>query len=205
MKKKLMFITAALIIALAAAGCGQKNATNNNASDNNTQTDVSGAYEQGGTAANSTTSESGNENYSENVDMEKVDGNEIVSETDKDEYEGEIGKSKISIGDAKVFEYEGAQLAVVSIKYTNKSGKTMQFTSAATVNAYQNGERLREEIVTGVEGVELLTASEYVKSGDTITVQQVYRLNDTQTPLEVVAGPINPSEEDEAVTKTFNF
>ena len=100
MKKRLIIITAALILAMSAAGCGQKTNNTGTSQNNTQQTDASGAYENNGTQ------KSGEDVvYSEQVDMEKVEGEAATSDSDKKEYKGDLGDVEVTIEDAKLISY----------------------------------------------------------------------------------------------------
>ncbi len=190
MKKNLTIIAAALILVASLAGCGNKTTSSTDNSNNNT--DASGAYE--------------NAAYSEQVDMDKVEGQEIKSDTDSDLYDGELGNAKLSIGDAKVINYQDEDVVIVSFEYKNTGDADMPFTGAFKVEAYQDDSRLRPTVVDGVEGVEMLAMSENVAKGDEITVQKAYKLRDKSAPVTIEVNEANITENSkEPLTKTFNF
>lgn len=197
MKKNLILIASALIFTLAVSGCGQKDSTNNTQNSNGSQmADASGSY--GG-------STTGDENFAQNVNMESVDGDALTSSSEKGSYEGKLGDHKVSIEDAKHFEYDGNDMVVVSIKYKNNSGQDAAFTGALDVNAYQGDAALPSAVVSGVDGIELLTMSQYVHQGEEITVQAVYALNDKSEPVTVEVSELYPTSENNTLSKTFEF
>lgn len=197
MKKILTLITVSLILTLSVSGCGQKDSTNNTPNTNGSQmADASGSYGEGTT---------GDENFAQNVNMESVDGDALTSSSDKDSYEGKLGDHRVSIEDAKRFEYDGKDMIVVSIKYKNNSGQDAAFTGALDVNAYQGDAALPSAVVSGVDGIELLTMSQYVHQGEEITVQAVYALNDKSEPVTVEVSELYPTSENTTLSKTFEF
>lgn len=199
MKKTFIIITAALILALSAAGCGQK--TNNTAVPQSTQAaDASGAYENN-------TAEQNSEDvvYSEKVDMDKIEGEAAESDSDKNEYQGELGNVEVTIEDAKLIKYEDEDVAVVSFKYKNNSNQEMPFTSTLDVAAYQNDSKLPPAVVNGVEGVELLSMAENVKKGDTITVQKAFKLRDKSPMTVEVREFVIDENSSDGLVKVFNF
>lgn len=199
MKKTFIIITAALILALSAAGCGQK--TNNTAAPQSTQAaDASGAYENN-------TAEQNSEDvvYSEKVDMDKIEGEAAESDSDKNEYQGELGNVEVTIEDAKLIKYEDEDVAVVSFKYKNNSNQEMPFTSTLDVAAYQNDSKLPPAVVSGVEGVELLSMTENVKKGDTITVQKAFKLRDKSPMTVEVREFVIDENSSDGLVKVFNF
>lgn len=205
MKKSLIMITTALILAMSVAGCGQK-------ADNNTdkkttptqQTDASGAYENTG-ESNKTVDNPEDQNYSEAVDMKKVEGQEAISDTKESEYRGTVGDSKVTIEDAKIIEYDGEDVIVVSFEFTNKSSSDQSFTGMFDVAAIQNDEQLPPATVVGVEGIEMLSVAENISSGKTITVQKAYKLRDKTAPVTIDLVEFGAEEDTGSVNKTFSF
>lgn len=187
--KKIIAMTAVFALALSMAGCGNKDTADNT---------------QSGTQATQETQVDVSENYSEKVDMEKVEGSEAASETEKDVYKGMLGNYEVEIGDVKVIEYEGDSVAVVSMEYKNKSSKTMPFTGALVATAYQNGNEIPEATVVGVEGIEMLAMVENVEPGDKITLQKAYKLRDN-SPMTVEVRQFQSEDVEEVLQKEFNF
>ena len=200
MKKRLIIITAALILAMSAAGCGQKTNNTGNSQNNTQQTDASGAYENNGTQ------KSGEDVvYSEQVDMEKVEGEAATSDSDKKEYKGDLGDVEVTIEDAKLISYEDEDVAVVSFKYKNNGNQAMPFTGKLNVEVYQNDGKLPPAVVSGVEGVELLSMSENVEPGDTITVQKAFKLRDKSPMTVEVREFVMDENSSDGLVKVFNF
>lgn len=198
MKKSLIVITA-LILAMSTAGCGKKTENTTAAPQQTAQADASGAYE------NSNTAETGDsENYSKNVDMEKVEGTTAKSDTKKDSYSGEVSNSDIAIEDAKLINYDNSDVVVVSFEFTNKTDSDQSFSGVYNVIAEQDASSLTPATVIGVDGVELLTLSQNIAPGETITVQKAYKLDSRSAPLEITVQPFS-SDDESFVTKTFNF
>lgn len=200
MKKRLIIITAALILAMSAAGCGQKTNNTGTSQNNTQQTDASGAYENNGTQKRGE-----DVVYSEQVDMEKVEGEAATSDSDKKEYKGDLGDVEVTIEDAKLISYEDENVAVVSFKYKNNGNQAMPFTGKLNVEAYQNDGKLPPAVVSGVEGVELLSMSENVEPGDTITVQKAFKLRDKSPMTVEVREFVMDENSSDGLVKVFNF
>lgn len=186
MKKNLLIISAALILALSVSGCGKKTNTSDVSPQQTAQTDVSDAYSQP-------------------ADMDKVQGVTAVSETPKEEYSGKIGDYEVSIGDAKLVESEGEEIAIVAFTFKNKSSEAIPFSAAVDTTAYQGDLKLSGAVVTGIDGVNLLAMAEHVASGDTITVQQAYRLRDKSELFEVQVKEFAQTDEGTVLAKSFQF
>lgn len=200
MKKKLIIITTALILAMSMAGCGQKT-ENTNTTTKSEQTDASGGYENSA----DTSSDSENQDYSAAVDMDKIDGQVATSSTEESEYSGEVSGSEVSIDDAKLIEFDGDDVAVISFTFTNKTDSDQSFTGLYDIIISQNDEILPPATVTGVDGIELLSLSQNIAPGETIKVQKTCKVRDTSSPVTVSIQPFAPTEDSEMVEKTFEF
>lgn len=190
MKKTLVITAISLILAVSLAGCGCKKTSNN---------------EQGTSGTDNVYTQDVEQNYSQNVDMEKVQGDQTSSDTAEDAYNGKIGNAEVSIGDAKIIDYEGDRVAVISFDFTNTGDQPISFTSVLKVIASQNLSDLPPATVFGVEGVELNSISDLVAKGQTITVQRAYKLRDESAPLTVNVVDFNAAENSAVLEKTFTF
>ena len=197
--KKSLIVIAALILAMSVAGCGKKAEKTNTTPQQTAQSDASGAYENG-----SATETLDGQDYSKNVDMAAVEGTEAKSDTKEDSYSGEVSNNDISIEEAKLINYDDSDVVVVSFEFTNKTDSDQSFSGVYDVVAEQNGSSLAPATVIGVDGVELLTLSQNIAPGETITVQKAYKLDSKSSPLEITVQPFS-SDDESFVTKTFNF
>ncbi len=205
MKKKIMITALSLLLALSAAGCAQKG-DNGGSAPQNSDVKTESTAENGTNKAeekNEKTDE--NTSYSDNVDMDKVDGEEASSSSDKEEFDGKLTKADVTIEDAKVIDYEDEKVVVVSFKYKNTSDDDQQFTSSLRVSAFQNGGSLRPVVINGVEGVDLMAQTEYVKPGKTITVQKTYRLDDDSDMTVQVEDFVGGNSIADPLVKVFTF
>lgn len=181
MKKKLLILTAVIILSVTT-GCGKKDNANSNL-------DVSGNYAAG---------------VSNNVDMDKLDGDKLHTADDRND-SATLEETAVSIEDAKVIEDEGRKLFIVSYKFTNKSDNAESFTSLMKSDAYQDGMSMARALVKSeIEGFEPDSTAEIIDAGKTITVQEAYVLTNETAPVEVVVKEFH-SESGVSVSKTFNL
>ena len=89
-----------------------------------------------------------------------------------DSYSGEVSNNDISIEEAKLINYDDSDVVVVSFEFTNKTDSDQSFSGVYDIVAEQNGSSLAPATVIGVDGVELLTLSQNIAPGETITVQK---------------------------------
>lgn len=194
MKKSIALMLSAIMM-LAIAGCSnKKNDTAGNSAPESTQTQTQN-NDVAGTAL---------ENASKEVDMDKVNGKELADTEVDDADEAVIGGYEVAIEDAKVIDYNEEKVLILSFDFDNNTPSPIAFDGAMTVDVFQNESKLRGTVVTGIEGVNINSAFETVKSGDDITLQKAYVIEDETTPVNVSVYKYGESD-GATVTKTFNL
>lgn len=189
--KKSLIIAAILTLSLAS-GCGggkSSETQDGNAASTGNQSAQSDQSAQSGTADGQTSSNPIDfaQNASENVDMDAIDGSFLeVSDESNGSPKQELGVYEVSIKDAKKFELDGSDYVVFAIDFTNNSSVDMTFASAIDALAFQDGMQIAPAVLPEMpEGLDTTTTMQYVHSGETITVQKVFMLSDTTTPVEL--------------------
>lgn len=118
-----------------------------------------------------------------------------------------LGDYSVEISNCRVVkDYEGKPAIIVTYKYTNNSGDTpTSFFVAFDDAAYQDGIGLNEAFFLD-DGVEYDSESQSkeIKKGSTIDVEVAYRLNDSETPVEIEISELF-SFDDKTITKTFDI
>ena len=188
--KKILFITAAaLIVAVSAAGCGNKAKTNTG------ENDVQQQLEDYGKGA------------SDNVDMKKVDGVELKAAETQDSVQeaGKIGAYEVSVEDAKIIDYQDSKVLLVSFDFKNNSASEVNFAGVTSVSVAQGEAQLPPVAVTGVEGFDSSTLAQNVGKGKKIKVQRSYKLADDTTPVTVTVQAFDTANHEGSVSKTFNI
>ncbi len=147
------------------------------------------------------------EGAADEVDMGKVEGTELKEATSEDnalESSGEIGNFKVSIEDAKVFDYEGSKVIAISYEFESNNSTPTSFDSIMTTEVTQDGNALAPIVVIGVEGLNTNSAMEQVEAGNKVTLQKTFILRDEQTDVNVV---VHKYEEPEgaSVSKAFSL
>lgn len=143
----------------------------------------------------------------ETVDISKVDGIELNSDTDAEASHVTIGNADITIGGARVVEQNGVDVAIVEFALTNNGDADISFTGVARADAYQNDHILTPTVADdSVDGVDMLALSENIGKGHTISVQKAYRLHNREDILEVdVTEAILGSSEPVYAVKYYSF
>lgn len=140
---------------------------------------------------------------SEPTTVDQGDGAADVSAEDKTT----LGDYSVEISDCKVVkDFEGKPAVIITYKYTNNSSDTpTSFFIAFDDAAYQDGVGLNESFFLD-DGVEYDSESKNkeIKKGTTIDVQVAYKLNDSETPVEIEISELFSFEE-KTITKTFDI
>lgn len=195
--KKIFAILLTAALAFSVTGCGNKNTD-----DNFTQTSQGGASvdENGNAIAGTTIDGAGKE-----VDMKKVDGVELNSiKAEGVESEGAVGAYNVSIESAKLVDVENGKVLIVSFGFKNKSSEAVAFDNVMSVDALQGDTAVNASVITGYDGINILSAVELIESGKSTTVQKAYTLTDTETPVEIMVYKYAQPGGDKVV-KTFNL
>ncbi len=180
--KKILLITAALAIAVTAAGCGKKD---KKTGDPVTDYGV---------------------NATENVDMNKISGDELTAAPSNGVKEsGAIGKYEVGIDKAKVIDYNDEKVVIVSFDFKNNSSQEANFAGAMTVTIEQDGADLRPVNLNEVEGYDIASVAQMVKKGEKITVQRAYALSDDKTAVNVTVKAFNSESNEGSVAKIFEI
>ena len=190
MKKSLII---AAILALAfTAGCAKNDTANvnDNAAQTNGSADTGSAAQTNGSAdAQQSSSDVDNfaANASDNIDMDAVDGEYLqVSADSVGSPSEELGVFEVSIDSAKKFVLDGNTYVVFAIDYANNSSETTTFTSTINALAFQDGMQIAPAALPSLpEGIDTTATMQRVSSGEKITVQKVFKLDDTTTPVEL--------------------
>lgn len=192
--KKCAFLTAALILSLALAGCTGGNKTDNA----DTQQDEAVA----------TTAEvvQYDENFTDadkSVDMNAIDGKKAKT-ADAGNAKGEIDGAEVVIGDAVVIDNGEGKAIIVSFEFKNNTATDISFSTLLSTDANQEDAYLTPSIMLRTEGFVPETFAQTVGTGDKITVQRAFDLYDDETPVTItVESAVNSG--DARVEKTFNI
>lgn len=185
--KKLLALALALVLVLAMAGCGEKN-------------DIieSGPLmdENGNAIAGTAIEGAGKE-----VDLNIVEGEALTVVENDEDSAAKLGAYKVSIEDAKMFEFEGQKKVAVTFTFKNNGKDPVSFDNVMVVDATQGGaELVGGRVVTGVPGINILSAVEMIEKGMETTVQKTFDVH-TEDPISVIVYKYGTST---AISKTFN-
>lgn len=192
--KKIILITAALIITVSAAGCKNNENTSDNTQNNSTDS-VQQQLDNYGKDA------------SDNVDMDKIEGTALKEAESEDGIKSgdKIGNYEVSIEDAKIIDYQDSKVVLVSFEFKNNSSQDINFAGAMSVEAEQGESELPPVVVTNVDGFDSTTLAQNVSKGEKIKVQKSYKLLDETTPVTIRVEAFDKANNEGNIEKTFNI
>ena len=140
------------------------------------------------------------------VSLAKADGTVLNSDTAAEDAHAVIGDVEVSIGDAKMIEQDGVNVAIVEFTFKNNGDSDINFTGVLRAEAYQDGAQLVPTVVNNVEGVDMMTLSQNIGKGHQISVHKAYRLINTDDIIELQVTEItNGQKTPEAITKYYSI
>ena len=148
----------------------------------------------------------GSSENKDTVDIAKVDGTVLSTDADTQDVYAEIGDVEVAIGDAKLVEQNGEEVAVVEFTFKNNGDADTNFAGVVRAEAYQEGAQLVPTVISGVDGIDMLTLSQNIGKGHQISVDKAYRLRNHDDAIEVQVTEItNGKTTPQAITKYFSI
>lgn len=140
------------------------------------------------------------------ADMDKLDGQYLAEGELKKgvESKGKIAGYNVSIEDAKVIQTDEQKVLVLSFKFKNNSSKAMAFDGMISVDVMQNQKEMLPTVVTGLDGLNVLSGTELIEPGKSTTVQKTFTVFDEETPVYVYAYKYGEAD-GESLAKMFNL
>lgn len=201
MKKSIIISALAIMLALSAAGCGQKTQQGSALVDGNvTSTPESTSSSTGAAdnAASGNTAEQGGqtdeqyqlehfaENADEAIDMDKIEGTEAKTDSSGTKGDGKMTTCEVGVDEVKIAEIDGAKVAFIQYNFKNISDSEITFTGDVYSEAYQDGMSLNPAVFPNeIEGYSPESIMQKVAPGKSIKVQKAFTLTDAAIPIEV--------------------
>ena len=211
MKKNIMIAILALMLAVSAAGCGQKKNSNSalvdgqtttNTTESASATPTAGTASSGSEQKDSSASQSeqnnssgaassgSSDNFAEDsdkkVNMNKIEGTKAKTDSSGKKGDGKMTTCQVAIDEVKILPFEGAYMIVVQYNFKNTSDSELNFAGEVYAEAYQDGMELSPAVFQGtLEGFSPETTMQKVEPGKSIKVQKGYVTSDPNTPIEV--------------------
>ncbi|MGL5715826.1 MAG: DUF5067 domain-containing protein [Paraclostridium sp.] len=126
-------------------------------------------------------SDEGNVTNGESTVEDTNDNNEENTE----KVEGQIGNYIVKIKESKVVKnsYEGYDMLMVTLDFTNNSEETISFDMATMVKAFQDGIEIEQDFDSAISGD---NASKDIRPNNTIDVNVLFKINgDTEVEVEI--------------------
>lgn len=148
----------------------------------------------------------GSSENKDTVDLAKADGTVLSTDADTQDVYAEIGDVEVAIGDAKLIEQNGEEVAVVEFTFKNNGDADANFAGVVRAEAYQEGAQLVPTVISGVDGIDMLTLSQNIGKGHQISVDKAYRLRNHDDVIEVQVTEITSGQTTpQAITKYFSI
>lgn len=99
---------------------------------------------------------------------------------------GMLGTCNVSIKDYKLIQNaDGQDVIIINYDFTNTSSEATSFDTITYVKAFQDGIELESEYLYDNPDYDSNSRSKSIKDNATITVQNAFRLSNTNSPVEV--------------------
>lgn len=148
----------------------------------------------------------GDSENKDTVDIAKVDGVVLTSEADAEDSHAVIGDVEVTIGDAKLIEQNGSDVVVVEFTFKNNGDAETCFTGVLSADGFQDEAQLVPTVISGVDGIDMLSLSQNIGKGHQISVNKAYRLKNRDDIFELQVTEItNGTEEPQAITKYYSI
>ena len=120
--------------------------------------------------------------------------------------EGNVGKYTVDIKSARLTEtYDGKPVVVITYGFTNNSDDAQAFYLAFEDSVFQNGVGLEKAyVLTDSDPYDDGNQSKEIKKGASLDVEVAYKLNDSETDVDVEIKELF-SFNDDVVTRTFSI
>lgn len=214
MKKRIIALVSVLALLISAAGCGNKV---ENHKSQIVDSDNKAAASSEPTGSNTSTNNTAPANDSavqaeldnfakdadKNVDMGKIEGEEIKGESDDDK--ADIGGFDVVVKNAVVTEKDGNNIIVVEFSFKNNTSQPTNFAGVVDVKAFQGSSSLPIAVTYSADGYDSLTQAQEVPYNETIKVQKAYILNNTDEAVQIDVKRADALGGSETISKTFNL
>lgn len=129
----------------------------------------------------------------------------VPVESDAVSSEGDLGKHRVSIGDARLSkDHDGSPVFIVSYAWTNGTDETKSSWVCVSPKAFQNGIELESAIFVQDESYSSDMYMADIRPGTTVDIQRAYVLTDPDAPVEFELTEYI-SFSNKAVTKIFDL
>lgn len=129
-----------------------------------------------------------------------------VGKAENDTSNSNLGNYTVDIASCRIAkDYEGKPVVIVKYNFTNNSDKEEAFDYTFDENVYQNGVGLNEAyVLDDSANYNDDNQTKKIKKGTTLEVEVAYKLNDTETDIEVEVKELFSFNNDK-ITKTFSI
>lgn len=205
MKKNIIISVLALMLALTAAACGNKDNKSALVGSGSKQTESGSKVDSNTTddAEKKDSADDGNssdaqtesteyqldhfaENSDKKINMNKIDGKKAQTDSSGKKGDGKMTTCTVAIDEVKVAKVEDMDIVFVVFDFKNTTDSELNFSGEVFVEAYQDGMELSPAIFQNpIEGYSPDTTAQRVAGGDSIKVQKAFFTSTPDTPIEI--------------------
>lgn len=190
MKKNIIISILALMLAISAVGCGQKDDGGSALTGSGTTSTASKNTDEAPESTPKGSVQEQLDSFAENADkkinMDKIEGSEYKTDNSGKKGDGKMTTCKVSIDEVKLAEIEGSNVLFVQFDFKNTTDSELNFSGEVLADAYQDGLELSPAVFPNeIEGFSPTSTAQKVAGGDSIKVQKAYVVNDPNTAVEI--------------------
>ena len=219
MKKNIIISVLALMFALTAAACGNKD--NKSAlvgsGSKQTETDSTTAADNSGNNSSNVLGESDAqkesadyqldhfaENSDKKINMNKIEGKKAQTDSSGKRGDGKMTTCTVAIDEVKVAKVEDMDIVFVVFDFKNTTDSELNFSGEVLAEAYQDGMELSPAVFQNpIEGYSPDTTAQRVAGGDSIKVQKAFFTSMPDAPIEIYVRDTYDSTGEKYISQVF--
>ncbi len=219
MKKNIIISVLALMLALTAAACGNKD--NKSAlvgsGSKQTETDSTTAADNSGNNSSNVLGESDAqkesadyqldhfaENSDKKINMNKIEGKKAQTDSSGKRGDGKMTTCTVAIDEVKVAKVEDMDIVFVVFDFKNTTDSELNFSGEVLAEAYQDGMELSPAVFQNpIEGYSPDTTAQRVAGGDSIKVQKAFFTSMPDAPIEIYVRDTYDSTGEKYISQVF--
>lgn len=219
MKKNIIISVLALMLALTAAACGNKD--NKSAlvgsGSKQTETDSTTAADNSGNNSSNVLGESDAqkesadyqldhfaENSDKKINMNKIEGKKAQTDSSGKRGDGKMTTCTVAIDEVKVAKVEDMDIVFVVFDFKNTTDSELNFSGEVLAEAYQDGMELSPAVFQNpIEGYSPDTTAQRVAGGESIKVQKAFFTSMPDAPIEIYVRDTYDSTGEKYISQVF--
>lgn len=216
MKKNIVISVLALMLALTATACGNKdnksalvgNGSNQTESDSTAVSDNNNSNTSNSADTQSESVDYQLDHFAENSDkkinMNKIEGKKAQTDSSGKSGDGRMTTCTVGIDEVKVAKVEDMDIVFVVFDFKNTTDSELNFSGEVLAEAYQDGMELSPAVFQNpIEGYSPDTTAQKVAGGDSIKVQKAFFTSEPDAPIEIYVRDTYDSTGEKYLSQVF--